>query len=789
LDSHFIDNPKLSYGRVGDVITDLTLIEEMAYLLGTDEAIMDWRLFKIFHTFNTKITSIEGRLGFPVKAPPLWATLVLEIPDTSGVQIKDPIAVDSALAVISRQRIQYTHPNFIATFPSPPPPPTDEFYSQQESMFSPLFGVNMELAWDILDNAGWNNDLYGDGIDIALFDTGVRFQHEDLRCSDCPGINPIDGGEPSIVIDALTFDDLSFPIDLSMEPADVQDNPGSATQGLGGHGTRTAGVLSAIRNNQQGIAGITSNMDHTVNLHSYRVIDPSDQGGAAATNVANAIGFILNCQGDFDQDYDCAARPQLDISCYEIALVIGDQPATISLSQVEMIREVVELMYDAQFIQTAARGNSGNDAEIFPASYEDRWLISVGASGTDGEIVIEDDNDDGDGYGSSFGDDMDVTAPGVTSITHSSSSESNSAYAGYAGSSGALPNVTGVGAMLMTHHPKPLAQEDIEHLIEYTATDVSLAGYDDENGWGRLNAGAALNFIDPNGEDFRVIHVEIDGGIVTDDDPFGCGSNCILGLDRPENDFGSADDAQLYSGKIIKYSHAFAIDLTAYGLTPPPSFINGDPNKLPFWTRSSATGLWFTPDIDSQSLHKFMPDNHLFFEGTPQFNGNILEGVISGYAIEISDFFLGTGLGVPITCNGDCTKIATPSNPININECYYGAPRLSFSFLAKNPINEVDPIVITDVEDVALSQKDNQLFVFPNPASGSIQIEITPAHSQNGLLQILNAQGKIMAEYPVQLQTDIKEQIAIDLNDYADGLYIARLTVFNSSTTAKFVKQ
>lgn len=784
LDTSFIDNHGLKYGRVSEVVTNEILIEELDSLLGGNGSIENWRLFKIFSTFDTNVSSIDGRLGYTVKVPPIWATLVLEIPQTSEIQIKEPILIDSLFSTISRNKIQYSHPNFIGTFPSP----TDEFYSEQVSMLNSIVGVNMEQAWDILDNAGWTNNLYTDGIDIALFDTGVRFQHEDLRCPGCPGIIPIDGGDPSIVMDALSFTNFSYPLDFSLEPADIQDG---FEEDVPFHGTRSAGVISAIRNNlndSKGIAGITSNPDHSIRLHSYR-INTSSQSGTVLTNLVNSLGFFLNCQETLEQEYDCDSRPQLDLACLEVQF----EPTIIGISEeeIELLREVTEIVYDAQYIQSTARGNMGDEDEIFPASFEDRWLTSVGASGTDGALVVRNQTDGSDDYGSNFGDDMDLIAPGISNLVYSTSSESNTSYSTYSGTSAALPHVTGVTAMLMAHHPTPLAQEDVEHLLEYTATDVGLiTGFDDENGWGRLNAGSALDFIDPNGENFRVVQVDIDGQLSSDDDPFGCGSNCIISFSRPENDLEDVElpNALIYNGKIIKYYYDFSIDLSAYGLTPPPTAIGNDPNKLPFWTRSSATGLWFMPDFNpNDGDYKFTPDNHLFFENSPQFNGNLFEGTISGYAIEITGS--NQSENIIINCGNECSKIANSSNPVNINECYYGEPRLSFSFLARNPVNEIDPIVITDIEELSQKKEKNHLSVFPNPTSSNITIEIGSEVRQEGILNIVDLQGKIVERQVIKLSPNTMKQIELNSSNYPTGIYLVNFISLNSIITAKFVKQ
>ena len=241
-----------------------------------------------------------------------------------------------------------------------------------------------------------------------------------------------------------------------------------------------------------------------------------------------------------------------------------------------------------------------------------------------------------------------------------------------------------------------------------------------------------------------------------------------------------------WEAAVLSYnSLGFAGPVKRSGLSVPPNFIAGDPAKLPFWIRSSIANLWFSPEVDG-GAYVFSPDNHIFFESVPQFNGNILQGTISGYAIVIGSAF---GLNDPIniTCDGDCEKVATPENPININECYLGEPSFTFSFLAKDPQTEVDEIVITDI--AKLPAKASQLIAFPNPTTGSITVEVTPSISEEGTLRILNVQGKMLQQKNIQLQSGLPQQFKFDLSTYPRGIYFVNLTTAHSVSTIKFVKQ
>jgi serine protease len=136
--------------------------------------------------------------------------------------------------------------------------PDDSLFSQQWYLQNAQpSAVNAVAAWDLTSGSP--------GVVIAALDTGVRFDHPDLRNANAnrllPGYNMIANVTVSNDGDGRDAD-ASDPGDW-MSASDLQkppfNEPGSnCTAGNSTwHGTRVAGILGAITNNQQGIAGMS----------------------------------------------------------------------------------------------------------------------------------------------------------------------------------------------------------------------------------------------------------------------------------------------------------------------------------------------------------------------------------------------------------------------------------------------------------------------------------------------------------------------------------------------------
>jgi hypothetical protein len=124
-------------------------------------------------------------------------------------------------------------------------------------------------------------------------------------------------------------------------------------------------------------------------------------------------------------------------------------------------------------------GNQGEASIQYPAAW--RGIIAVGSTDNRGNVSLF----------SSTGPHIDVAAPGENFKL----CWDDGSYRDFAGggTSFAAPHVSGLAGLLLSVNNN-LEPDDVEHIISISA-DKSPKVFDTETGWGRINAGRALNLL------------------------------------------------------------------------------------------------------------------------------------------------------------------------------------------------------------------------------------------------------------------------------------------------------
>lgn len=181
--------------------------------------------------------------------------------------------------------------------------------------------------WNLADTGAetlWDNGLSGAGARIAVIDSGVYREHEDLAGA-------------SLAAGANLFD------------------PGGSVEDAIGHGTLVAGILAALRNNGVGIAGLLDQ----VTLVPLRCFKNQDE--------ASVLDIALGIYAAVDE-YDCGV----------ICLSLGTSEDSATL------REAVDYAARNGVIVVAAAGNDGTAQRFYPAAYDS--VVGVGAYDENGTV-------------------------------------------------------------------------------------------------------------------------------------------------------------------------------------------------------------------------------------------------------------------------------------------------------------------------------------------------------------------------------------------------------------------
>jgi serine protease len=246
----------------------------------------------------------------------------------------------------------------------------------------------------------------GQGVVVAVLDTGIDTNHEDLVAN----------------VHAEGYDFISDN-KSSGDGNGFDGNPND--EGLSFHGSHVAGIVAAEANNALGVAGLAYN----AKIMPLRVLGVQDSG--SSSDIAQAILYaarLSNASGMIPS---------------EAADIINMSFGGEALS--ETVQTAINQAYNEGIILVAAAGNAATDQLFYPAAFEN--VIGVGAVSNDKKRASF----------SNFGGNVLVVAPGGTgsgSATYDGfqdailSTVNANNYAEYLGTSMAAPHVSGVAALM-----------------------------------------------------------------------------------------------------------------------------------------------------------------------------------------------------------------------------------------------------------------------------------------------------------------------------------------------------
>lgn len=223
----------------------------------------------------------------------------------------------------------------------------------------------------------------------------------------------------------------------------VYDN-NSNTADVYGHGTKVAGAAAAAANNGAGSAGVAWG----ARIMPVRIADPS--GYAYWSTVAQGIYWAADH---------------------------GAKVVNISYNGVS----------GSSTVQSAAQYLRGKGGVVIVAAGNSGGLESIAANDSLLTVAATDGNDARASF-SSYGDYVDLAAPGVSIFA----TAVGGGYANVSGTSFSSPIVAATAALMLSANSK-IAPADIDKLLKDTALDLGTSGFDQYYGAGRVNAAAAVS--------------------------------------------------------------------------------------------------------------------------------------------------------------------------------------------------------------------------------------------------------------------------------------------------------
>ncbi len=359
------------------------------------------------------------------KMPDLTNVYVLDLDPPAGMTIK--AACDAYAATPG---VEYAQPNYVMHADLTP---NDPYYTRGDLWGLMASKLNMAPAWDIAQ---------GEGVVVAVVDTGVSLNHPDLAANIWRNTKEI----PNNGID----DDNNGYIDdvVGWNFAYKTNNPNDDF----GHGTHVAGTIAAIGNNSTGVIGVAPK----AKIMAVKALGLNGTG----QNDWLANGIIYAAQNGakvISNSWGCDACPSNPLA-----------------------EDAVRTANGFGAVVVLAAGNSNADViNSSPQNMRNPKPIVVGAS----------DRGDGRASFSNYGSLVDVAAPGVSIV-----STVPGGYASLAGTSMACPHVAGLAALIVGAQPG-ISPEQVRQLIRSTADPIST---DRPIGIGRINALRALQAVKVN---------------------------------------------------------------------------------------------------------------------------------------------------------------------------------------------------------------------------------------------------------------------------------------------------
>ncbi|AXV09030.1 alkaline serine protease [Euzebya pacifica] len=325
----------------------------------------------------------------------------------------------------------------------------------------------------------WNRGITGQGIDVALIDTGVR-------------PTPVLSRDALLAGPSFAAPEAERP---SGPPYGRRDTLPESLRDPDGHGTHLAAIIAGSSGGPETYGDRTAFTGIAPDARIVSVRVGQEDGNASLDQVVSAIEWVIE-----NRNTDGRNIRVLNLS---LAADPADSPTD------DILAHAVTLAWDAGIVVVAAAGNDGGGHRLASPAYEPR-IISVGALDHADSTKAGDAQPDPSSSGTTRGRERpDIWAPGrsIPSAIALGSAVADNAEAVRlgdtlvrgSGTSQATAVVSGAAALVLSAHPE-LTPDEVAGLLHAGAEPIEVDGEDVPNA--RLDLDESLDDVDDD-DDIR----------------------------------------------------------------------------------------------------------------------------------------------------------------------------------------------------------------------------------------------------------------------------------------------